>query len=224
MRLVHIQTLRFIAAAAVVSFHSLGAAKLYLSIDKSPLFEILRYGYFGVDLFFVISGFIIYYTTHAANITSGIFLARRVERIVPLYWSVTIFWCLLGLVVPSLFKVTDWLSADNVARSLTFTMFTSGRFPIVFIGWSLEYEMFFYLCVAFVLAVGEWAWSIVTLAFSSLILLGCFYHPSVRSASYAFITNPLLLESASWWRGYIVDEGRRSGRFLPFLPLLSHQQ
>src|SRR3954452_21105445 len=96
--LVRIQVLRFFAAAAVVAFHALGVAPDGFKVPESAISFALSYGGRGVDLFFVISGFIIFYATHGAThdarltgarLTPAEFLRRRVERIVPPYFFVT---------------------------------------------------------------------------------------------------------------------------------------
>ena len=84
--LVYIQVLRFLAAAAVVAFHAAGVAPKGFKVPESTIAFLLSYGGRGVDLFFVISGFIIFYATHSAKLTPAEFLRRRVERIVPLYF------------------------------------------------------------------------------------------------------------------------------------------
>src|SRR3954467_4460579 len=91
--LVHIQVLRLFAAVAVVAFHVLGVAPDGFKVPESAIAFVLSYGGRGVDLFFVISGFIIFYATHShashgAGLTPGEFLRRRVARIVPLYFVV----------------------------------------------------------------------------------------------------------------------------------------
>ncbi len=194
MRFIHIQTLRFFAAAAVVLFHSLNSGKAYLHVDKSLVFGIFDYGYFGVDLFFVISGFIIYYTTHNSTRGPAAFLIRRCERIVPLYWGATFAMISLAVAFPSVFNYVGWLNKDNILKSFLFVTFTDGHFPIVDVGWTLEFEMFFYLSAGLILFYQEEAWGILSAMFSILVVLGCTYHPTVRSRYYEFFTNPLLME------------------------------
>ena len=79
--LVHIQILRFIAAVSVIAFHALGVAPDGHKVAESPISFVLSYGGRGVDLFFVISGFIIFYATDGRGLTPAEFLRRRVERI-----------------------------------------------------------------------------------------------------------------------------------------------
>lgn len=192
MRFKYIQILRFFAATAVVFFHALGAGKAYLHAEKSLLFEFFKHGYLGVDLFFVISGFIIYYTTHKSNRGTATFLLRRCERIVPLYWAATLAMISIAIILPSVFKDVGWLNSNNIAKSFLFVTFIDGHSPIVFQGWSLEFEMFFYLCVATILLRQETAWNMLIVAFSLLVVLGCVL--PVTNNYYEFFTSPLLLE------------------------------
>ena len=67
--LVYIQILRLLAAVAVVAFHAWGVAPDGFKVPESAISFVLSYGGHGVDLFFVISGFIIFYATHRATLT-----------------------------------------------------------------------------------------------------------------------------------------------------------
>ena len=139
-KLNNIQVLRAFAAAAVVVFHT-GFA-----------FPFLRpFGSFGVDVFFVISGCIMARILDpASGSSSDFFFRRRVLRIVPPYWFFTILLYLAALRVPELMGSTRANLVD-LLKSLFFIPFTKGSGliqPLLFIGWSLNYEMFFYLALA----------------------------------------------------------------------------
>ena len=123
MQFIHIQILRFFAATAVVLFHSIGTGKNYFPGQDTLLFGAFKHGGLGVDLFFVISGFIIYHSTHRSNPSPSMFLRRRIERIAPLYWFATISIVLLALIFPQGFKGIDWISTDSVLKSLFFHPF-----------------------------------------------------------------------------------------------------
>ena len=101
--LVHIQIIRFVAAFAVVAFHALGAPPAGFEVPESAISFVLSYGGRGVDLFFVISGFIIFYATHGANLAPAGFLRRRVERIVPLYFFAIFAVTVLEAILPDTF-------------------------------------------------------------------------------------------------------------------------
>lgn len=194
--LIHIQILRFIAAVAVVAFHAWGVAPNYIHVpaDDRP-FGLTEAGH-GVDLFFVISGFIIFYATHRAQPTPARFLRQRIERIVPLYFAVTLGVTALALTWPGLFGADNWYTPRHILKSLAFIAFTDGDMPVVYVGWSLEYEMFFYLAAAFMLAFTEKPWRNLVILFSLLTIAGAAPDVTAAFGSYAFFTDALLLEFA----------------------------
>ncbi len=135
-RLDCLQVLRAVAALAVVMFHChwTGVAS------------------FGVELFFVISGFVI---CHAAARDPRDFLARRAARVVPLYWLGTFGVTAIAVVAPVLVPATH-VTALNLLRSLTFWPYTrddGADMPLLFLGWTLNYEAFFYSIFAVCLAI-----------------------------------------------------------------------
>src|SRR3954471_17864812 len=128
--LVYIQILRFFAALAVVAFHALGLAPKGYEVPESVLSLALSYGGHGVDLFFVISGFIIFYTTRAATPTPADFLRRRIERIAPLYFVVILAFTVLALALPAVFGTPGWYTPRHILKSLAFISFTDGEPPV----------------------------------------------------------------------------------------------
>lgn len=102
----------------------------------------------GVDLFFVISGFIMWWTTSGIEITPGRFMLKRVHRIVPLYWAVTGFYVVVLLVAPR-FMQTGALDPAHAIASFLFIPWQhpvlAPAYPLVTPGWTLNYEMFFYV-------------------------------------------------------------------------------
>lgn len=192
--LVYVQVLRFLAAFAVVAFHAWGVAPEGYKVPDGVVSFVLAHGGHGVDLFFVISGFIIFYATQRAPLTAGDFLRRRLERIVPLYFLATLAVTLLGLTLPDIFGTPGWLTWRHVLKSLAFISFTDGEMPVVYVGWSLEYEMYFYLAAALLTALTENVWRNIVVLFSALVIIG--QGPGVAAAAgpYAFFADPLILE------------------------------
>jgi exopolysaccharide production protein ExoZ len=141
----NLQVLRAVAAYLVVFVH------LSELLPETPITNFLHNkGYSGVDLFFVISGFIMVYTTSHKPISAGQFLLNRIRRIVPLYYLFTFFVFGIVVVSPSVFRST---SADFSAllKSLAFVPFEKSPghiYPLYYLGWTLNYEMFFYLIFA----------------------------------------------------------------------------
>ena len=92
-RLDGIQHLRALAAIGVVLFHAAERSGLHFTIGAA-----------GVDVFFVISGFIMWIITAGRPVTPNAFLRERILRIVPLYWlatAVMVFGALAGLCTPT---------------------------------------------------------------------------------------------------------------------------
>lgn len=125
-----IEAMRFFAAFLVVLHHA-------------PLIN-LKYGNYGVDLFFIISGFVMMYST---ELSARNFFAKRVIRILPIYWAATLALFAIALAERSLLKSTD-ANVTHLVKSLFFIPFDkngTGHFPVLSVGWSLNLEMYFYL-------------------------------------------------------------------------------
>ena len=207
--LVYVQILRFLAAIAVVAFHAWGVAPNYVSVPEDTASFGLWHGGHGVDLFFVISGFIIFYATQDSDLTPAAFLRRRVERIVPLYAVVIVAVTGLALLWPAVFGTPGWYTPRHILKSLMFVSFTDGEMPVIYVGWSLEYEMYFYLVVGLLMALVTRVWRSVVMLFSVLVVAGQFAGIATALGHYAFFVDPLLLEFvAGVVVGYIFVKGR----------------
>jgi exopolysaccharide production protein ExoZ len=137
----NIQALRALAALAVVWHHLQTQMSLYLGMPH------LGYvGRAGVDVFFVISGFIMFHTTRDGERATTDFWSDRIARIVPAYWLLTVFAAALfwfGL-HPGDIK---GLSATDVAEDMLFLPHfraDGDAYPVLDVGWTLNFEMFFY--------------------------------------------------------------------------------
>jgi len=128
--LYNLQILRGIAATGVVFYHT---AFLLAGGHHTE--------FFGVSTFFVISGFIMCWITR--DDADG-FLRKRIERIVPFYWLCTFVLILLTYKLP--LDLMSWQFAAYLARSLLFL--PSADFPVLHVGWTLNFEMYFYLVFA----------------------------------------------------------------------------
>ena len=139
-RLASIQFLRALAALSVTLAHALP----FCGVE-------FRLGIAGVDLFFVISGFVMVYASEkyfGQGHGSRDFMARRLARIVPIYWATTTI---------ALFLMIFWqrdsngfvMTPEAIAASYLFIPFARSNgtvYPIHSVGWTLYYEMFFYVC------------------------------------------------------------------------------
>ena len=147
--IISIQILRALAALLVVFHHA-----RYQIRDFEAFFYggIWQSGQAGVDIFFVISGFIMWVTTHDRRTTPLQFLTNRIVRIVPLYWLLTLTVAAACLIAPSLFRGVV-LAPEHVVKSLFFIPdFYPGMpthiWPLLLPGWTLNYEMIFYVVFA----------------------------------------------------------------------------
>jgi peptidoglycan/LPS O-acetylase OafA/YrhL len=106
----------------------------------------------GVDVFFVISGFIIAYI---GTSKPEQFLRRRLIRVVPFYWAATLCVFALAAAAPRFFHSTT-ASVPHLLMSLLFIPHenvTGEMHPTLVLGWSLNFEMFFYVTFALALAI-----------------------------------------------------------------------
>lgn len=188
-----IQYLRAVAALMVVWHHS-----LIQIAGMQQLIHIRDFGPSGVDLFFVISGFIMFVTTAEKPLTPGEFFGLRLVRVVPMYWLMTLLMIVCAVVSPAAFR-TLVMSPAAAAKSLLFIPYNSLSFPgepwpVLVPGWTLNYEMFFYAIFALCLFVPpRWRLGSLVAALGALVAVGRL----VGSSSSPFVwvyTSPLLLE------------------------------
>ena len=176
-----VQALRAVAALLVVAHHAFEMWQARITPDAPPSWT---NGASGVDIFFVISGFVMVIASrrilsrpHAARI----FMEHRIARIVPLYWLLTTAKLALVLLFAGL-ALRSTLDLDYVARSYLFLplLDNAGHFrPLLPVGWTLSYEFLFYLLFALALALRADALRVLVPAFGVIVLLAL-----LRSASW----------------------------------------
>jgi len=195
-QLLGIQYLRGIAATSVVVFHL--SMQLNRIDSNSSTFSTFQY---GVDLFFVISGFVMVYSTNGGvSLTSLKFFRKRLIRIAPLYWLATAAAATVLAFAPQLVRTTAFSSLHIVSSFLFFPLQNLKdpihNSPIVAVGWTLNYEMFFYFLFAIGIAASRkkpYRTVIVTsITILILIALGQLYKPT--NEVFRFYTNPIMLE------------------------------
>ncbi|WP_162527263.1 acyltransferase family protein [Sphingomonas solaris] len=139
-----IQLLRGLAAMLVLVRHT---AKFAYPGHAFPV------GQAGVDIFFAISGIVIYLTSR--KLSWHVFVRRRLARIVPLYWLATTLALLAVLAAGGTGVTHGTATVLNTVGSFLFipTFDGDGRpFPLIVAGWTLNFEMYFYAICAMVLA------------------------------------------------------------------------
>ncbi|PTT89242.1 hypothetical protein DBR42_08235 [Pelomonas sp. HMWF004] len=200
-----IQAMRAVAAAMVVLHHAIRAfgAKADAGATTAPWFfaDVPQWNFLviGVDLFFVISGFIMVHTTPQkyGAMAAFRFLVRRVIRIYPLWW--------MALMIPIAGALAAYwksgyvdayvLSWHRIVSSILLfpSMAESGHLqPIVGVGWTLSYEMLFYLAFAVALMLGRRT-ALIAGALLVTVLMGAMASGSSADL-ISFLANPIYLE------------------------------
>ncbi len=183
--LVSIQALRALAALTVATYHALQWGDGGFDVGRA-----------GVDVFFVISGFIMWHVTAGRDMAPAAFLWRRLTRVAPLYWLSTLGVLAVALVSPgSLPEVRPGWA--HLALSLAFIPHLDPQnlpFPTLPPGWTLNYEAVFYLIFAAALT-GPRAWRgrVVVSALTAVTAFG-FLQPE---PFYFLGANPMLLQFAA---------------------------
>jgi exopolysaccharide production protein ExoZ len=192
-RFAWLQALRGVAALAVVITHA------RLEFQNTPLWETvdrwLRSGEAGVDLFFVISGFIMVYTTRndRGGLVSAVsFSIKRLARVWPAYAFVTI---VAGTLYYGLQLLWDSTSQSELLKSLLFIPVSYDSLyarQVLTQGWSLNFEMYFYVAFAFCLLASRLRWAIFCSLFvvTLLALPALFGAPSLLDPRLAFAARP----------------------------------
>ena len=192
-----IQALRAFAALSVVVFHA------FQWIDD-------RYwvGAAGVDLFFVISGFIIWTVGAGPESRPATFFWRRLTRVAPAYWLVTGVVAVIAAVWP-MFLPQVSLSPRHLILSLLFIQHTDPNglvFPVLPPGWSLNYEAVFYGLFTLTLFAPQRARFALLIAGLCAIVAFGFADPP----AYGLGANPMMLQfAAGAWLAWRRERGRR---------------
>ncbi|MBB2170663.1 acyltransferase [Gluconacetobacter asukensis] len=179
-----LQYLRALAAVGVVLFHQFQ--------NVSPIFILGKY---GVGLFFIISGIIMVSLTEGRAIKPLNFFIDRLTRVAPMYWIATFITFILGCVgiySPSIYShgIGHFILSCLFIPSLNEH---GNMMPTLFIGWTLNYEMFFYLVFgALLLIQGRYRLIVLAMIFLSLALCGVIF-PQAPDLVH-FYTSPYLLE------------------------------
>ena len=189
-RFVSIQYLRALAAILVVVQHA-NTGPIHLEIIRPNVAS------FGVDLFFVISGYIMWATTAATERTPVQFWAARIIRIVPLYWAFTSLYVAIAFLHPAILQNPS-TDVVHIVKSFAFVPAVHPALgnisPVYSLGWTLNYEMFFYLVFGIALLVPNRAGRLaaVTGVLGGLVSAGFAWHPT--GPIMQTYTSELLLE------------------------------
>jgi len=202
-RLDNIQALRGIAALAVLFYH----LALYIregvfagqsGFPAGPWDQ----GWAGVDLFFVISGFIMVWTTQNSSpaiSTSVKFFWRRMTRIYPLWWFCAGIMAVYFLLAYGMPAAPDRVAGPQEAWSYavkSFALWPQDTPPLLGLGWTLIHEMWFYIAFAALLLLPRKFLMPSLIVWGGLTFLHYAFLGAVdeRAALHKLITSPLTLE------------------------------
>ena len=208
-RIISIQVCRGLAAMLVVMAHLRGDEIKYCSTN---LLLIFQYGGMGVDLFFVISGIVI------TSVTAGkfrspsnarTFIHHRIARIFPIYWIYTTIVLAAYLIHPA------WINAGSGHHAgilASYLLIPTGRDMLVLQGWSLSYELYFYLVFFLLLFTSERVAHRLLITWAAAIIL----LNAIGAISYQpilwLLTSPAVLEFLA---GCLIFHLYRSHRLHP---------
>jgi len=173
----------------------------------------------GVDVFFVISGFVLWTAAEARPVSPVAFLAARFKRVAPLYWIATLAVAAVAWRAPQVLPIVH-PGARHLLLSLLFLPHADpvgDPFPLLPTGWTLTYEAFFYVAFALALAAPkDRRLQVLSGLLLAASLLGFGYH-----GWYTLLANPLLLEFLAgvglarlWGRGGLQRARRELGPVL----------
>lgn len=200
--LYNIQFLRFIAAMLVVLYHCAAQLPVNDSVFQVVFSTGESIGFAGVDIFFVISGFIMAHTasSHTGPAMSFDFARRRLARIFSGYWPFFV----LAVVIFGYFRA-EHFADSNLLKSF-FLWPQSLNHILLEITWTLSYELYFYLLFSLLILFSnpQNRNGIVLIAFVFVLVLNIYHHFIADSFSpeniyylgfwSQFLTAPFLLE------------------------------
>lgn len=184
-----IQYLRAFAALLVVFAHAHDQLRVAIPYNA-------KLGHFGVDIFFVISGFIMVVISDRRAPGPLDFMIDRIRRIVPIYWFYTTVVAILAIVAASAFRNTEFTLAHYV-QSLFFIAHEQpgnpdATSPLLRLGWTLNYEMFFYAIFATAIALSFRHRMLITgIVILTLVVLGWLVEAGVV---WRFYTGSIMIE------------------------------
>jgi len=188
-----IQYLRAIAALLVVISH---IAWKNIQAGGSTMHWWHHAGTFGVDIFFIISGYIMVYITqnmHQKPNNVRTFIKKRFIRIVPLYWFYTLVALAIFLLLPE--RVNSGGGDTEIIKSFFLLPLSSTQNYLVGVGWTLHYEFIFYILFSFGLLFSRPIGNIFVGLTILLLVWGSIYIPmeGMSYIAYSFL-NDIFIE------------------------------
>jgi exopolysaccharide production protein ExoZ len=205
-----IQWLRAIAATEVAICHSDLIVKHFSDVSILSYAWYRPFGGVGVELFFIVSGYIMCMRAPAVRSFAS-FFASRITRIYPLYWFFTTIAVVVGLIMPAWRLGGFDGETGDLIRS--YLILPGWGFPILGVGWTLEYEMIFYLLVTAAIGLGlTRRRQTVILAFvlAALGAVGCVLGQQTSGSALGYhIFSPYMFAFGVGWLICCMEQAKR---------------
>jgi exopolysaccharide production protein ExoZ len=183
-----LQIARCLAAIMVVIHHTDRILLQKYNIH-AIIYQPFDFPFARIDLFFVLSGFIIYYI-HRQDLgvksKAKPFLLKRFVRIIPLYWVVTLLYTILSLATHEHFTAWQLISS--------YLLLPDKSQPILGVAWTLRYEVFLYLIFCLLMVSNKWLYPVVLCWIGSMIYFLAIGTTFADNPYLDLIFNPLNLE------------------------------
>lgn len=188
MKVSSIEVLRGFAVIFVVLYHLYAIQDRYFGINILPFF--FEFGGLGVDIFFIISGIVMYKSLYGRGcvVKTKDFLISRISRIYPAYWLITLIVFALAQVRPELVN-SSYIGTPSIVKSLF--LFPDKTLPWLNVGWSLIYEMWFYILLGILIFLRKSFVIVIVISYGFFLLVHSnFYSDPVAK----LVTDALIIE------------------------------
>lgn len=188
-----LDVLRVLAALMILVYHAHSIATKNALRQDTTIFAEPTWWYACIDLFFVMSGFLMVHmgrSLYGAPRGALVFASRRLVRTPPLYWVYTLVFALVWTLFPQLPGAT-FIGPARLLESLFFI--PTGSPPIILVAWTLYLEIFFYVVFGLSLLLpfsrGPW---VAMAVLGGMTLLGLV--PGFATSHFGLWTDPLMLD------------------------------
>ncbi len=188
-----LDVLRVLAALMILVYHAHSIATKNALRQDTTIFAEPTWWYACVDLFFVMSGFLMVHmgrSLYGSPRGALVFASRRLVRTPPLYWLYTLVFALAWTLFPHLPGATS-IDLARLLESLFFV--PTGSPPVIRVAWTLYLEVFFYsvFCLSLLLPFDRGPW-VAMAVLGALTLIGLV--PGVATSRFGLWTDPLMLD------------------------------